>query len=338
MKMAMAGDTDDPVISQNGNTEIINGFPVSKTIVISDLGVEGIDSLDVSYFGGRVEFYLEDKDLILPMIENVGDLSTQDDDTITKVILKDFAAKDRIFELKELPDGYDQIKYLIVNTGKTVQGTTGDDIIFVSKDGQSVFSNGGTYDDILIKGYNQTKVFCSPKTDYAYVNILNGNVVNANGCKSLAVWLDLGSTNNKVIGAAGIGVQVSNNNQLHGGAGDDNLNVYSGTNNTVYGEAGNDHILITAHGNKFYGGSGRDIFEITYSWQYDSSPKTDIIYDYRFGTDTIQVEDKNVIADSFISGSDILLNLSAGGSVKVIGAATNGISILDSSTGKTFNL
>lgn len=336
MKMATAGDTDGPVIFQNGNTETIGGFPVTKTIVISGLGTEGIDSLDVSYFGGHSEYFFDGEDMVLPMIENTGDLSSGDDDSITKIILKDFAAENRIFELKDLPEGY-QPKHLIVNSGKTIQGTNGDDIIYVTKNGQSVFSNSGWLEDVYINGSNKTTVNFSKDNGYAFVSLRDGNstVVNANGAESLVVWLE-NASNNIVTGATGIHAWMSNNNQFYCSAGNDEINIADGsTNNTLYAEAGDDHIWINGNDNEFYGGEGKNLYDI--GW-FESNGGTDIIYDYKFGSDILQVSDRSAITSSVISGSDILLNLINGGSVKVIGAATNGISILDSGTGKTFSL
>ena len=160
--------------------------------------------------------------------------------------------------------------------------------------------------------------------------------MDANGAKNLNVGLYNSSNNNTVTGATSIGAYQSNNNQLHGSAENDEFQIADGsTNNTVYGEAGDDHIYLNANGNIFYGGSGNDLFDI--GW-FESNGGTDIICDYEFGTDTLQVPESSVISDSVVSGSDVVLNLRTGGSVKVIGAATNGISILDSGTGKTFNL
>ncbi len=325
---------DNSTFLENSSEEIINGFPVTKQITFNDIGVGGIDSLDVSEFGGSSEFYFEGKDFILPMLENAGDPSTGDDDTITKITLKDFGAKDRIFELQYLPEGYEP-NYLIVNSEDTIQGTNGDDIIYVTKDGQSVFSNSGWTEEVYIYGYNNTIVTFSEDNEYASVLIRGGNsnVINANDAKNLVVSLD-NSSGNTVTGASVFG-SMSSNNRIYGSTGNDYISFTGdSTNNTIYCKAGDDHISVNTNGNKYYGGAGNDLFDI--GW-FCSTVGTDIIYDYEFGIDTLQVPDKDAIADSVVSGSDILLNLSNGGSVKIIGAATNGISILDSSTGKTFN-
>ena len=331
---------NNPTNPENSSGEIINGFPVTRQIIIDNLGVGGIDSLDVSSFGGWSEFYFEDKDLILPMIENAGDITSGDDDIITKITLKDFAAKDRIFELIDIENT--EPNHLIVNSGNIVQGTTGRDMIYVMKNGQSVFGNGDN-DDVYIYGHNNTKVTFSNKDDddYAFVSIKSGNsnVINANGAEFLTVWLE-NSSGNTIIGGTGFNCWRSNNNRFYGSAGNDEINVSSNsTNNVVYAKAGNDHIFVNGDGgNKFWkwvGAFFADIFDI--GWFCEGTGGIDSICDYIFGTDTLQVSDSNDISDSVVSGSDIVLNLRGGGSVKVIGAAANGISILDSSTGKTFN-
>ena len=324
---------DNSTASESDNVETINGLPVTKVITISDLGIDGIDSLDLSYYNGWVQYYIDGKDMVLPMIEDTGVLYFGDDDSINKYILKDFTAEDRIFELNRHGEGYERF-YLIVNSGNTVQGTNGNDIIYITRDGQSVFSNNGYEDEVVIAGYNDTTVAFSEDNTYAEVSITNGNfnVVESNGA-DLRAWLE-NASNNTVTGATFIcGDSMCNNNQFRCSAGDDFITV-EGTNNTIYGEGGDDHIYVNANGNEFYGGDGKDLFDIGY---YGYVGGTDIIYDYEFGTDAVQVEDRSDIVNSVISGSDILLNLKCGGSVKVIGAATNGVDILDLSTGETFN-
>ncbi len=112
-----------------------------------------------------------------------------------------------------------------------------------------------------------------------------------------------------------------------------------GTNNKIYGEAGDDQIYVytQAGGNEFYGGAGEDLFGLIPLDSVENIIGADIIHDYEFGTDTIEVSDSSYITDSEISGSDILLSFYNGGTVRVIGAAENGLSIRDSSTGNMLN-
>lgn len=304
------GDYDTFTVSGKG----------SKDVTISGFGVGGKDTLNVSYYNDYQNVYVEGKNLVLPMLDING--------KVTKITVENFA--DANWEDKPISLGAGKnLKHLIFNSS----GDNGNDIIFVTKNGISVNGQGGS-DEVRIHGANNAYVDFSEYNTYADVSINNGssNVVVANGAKFLTVRLE-NSSGNTIIGATSIDSRMSDNNYIEGSNGNDEINIRNGTNNTIMSLDGNDHIYVNANGNEFYGGAGKDLFEIG---RFESNGGTDVIYDYEFGTDTLQVKDKSIIASSVISDNDVLLNLKNGGSVKVLNAA-NGISILDSSTGKTFN-
>ena len=122
---------------------------------------------------------------------------------------------------------------------------------------------------------------------------------------------------------------ISTDGVFYGSNGDDFFAV-GGVTNTIYGGDGDDHITLRASGNEFYGEAGEDIFELS---PLQDAAGTDVIRDYEFGKDVIQVCNSGVIVSSVDVGTDKLLNLFGGGCVKVSGAAGR-LSILDSGTGR----
>ena len=88
------------------------------------------------------------------------------------------------------------------------------------------------------------------------------------------------------------------NDELHGGSGNDSLYGGSG-NDDLYGEDGNDNL---------HGGAGSDIFH------YKNG--NDTIFDYEAGKDTIKLGSVS-LKNSEISGRDVVLTLSNGGTITV---------------------
>ena len=94
----------------------------------------------------------------------------------------------------------------------------------------------------------------------------------------------------------------------------------NGNNNILYGGSGSDILKGGAGNDGLYGGAGNDIF-----W-YDSG--NDTIYDYEVGQDTIQLASSSVTG-SRVSGNDILLNLSNGGTITLKNMAGQTIDYID---------
>ena len=94
---------------------------------------------------------------------------------------------------------------------------------------------------------------------------------------------------------------------LYGDAGDDELHGGSG-NDSLYGGSGNDDLYGEDGNDNLYGGAGSDIFH------YKNG--NDTIFDYEAGKDTIKLGSVS-LKNSEISGRDVVLTLSNGGTITV---------------------
>ena len=105
--------------------------------------------------------------------------------------------------------------------------------------------------------------------------------------------------------------QVSNGLKIEGNDKNNVIKAGSG-NDTLEGDDGNDTLT---------GGNGADVFV------YESG--NDVITDYAAGQDTIKLDDDDILINSAtVSGSDALINVTGGGSIKVKNGLDKNISVV----------
>ena len=112
--------------------------------------------------------------------------------------------------------------------------------------------------------------------------------------------------------------------------------IYAGkSGGTIDGGAGNDTLYGGAGDDTLNGGSGRDRF-----WFTEVSNGVNTINDYQVGVDTIVLNDGVVISQSTVSGTDVVLTLSTGGTINIVGATGKDIAFEDNNgniTHETFD-
>ncbi len=110
------------------------------------------------------------------------------------------------------------------------------------------------------------------------------------------------------------------NDQLYGQNGDDHL--YGGKGNDIlFGDEGQDWLYGNYGSDKLYGGNGNDHLyggEDNDYFCFDTdSQGNSIIYDYEVGLDIIKFNNGIDINSNSIDGSDVLLNLTTGGTINI---------------------
>ena len=245
-------------------------------------GIGNNDVLDISNFD-IPEPYLQGSDVAMSLrkwsesYDYEGDYEYGDDEEngntvsykTSELTLAGFADAYRDILLKT--DSGD--RHLIVGPGDTVTGTNNDDIIIVSRDGQTINANGGNRDKVIVgqvdwddvmgeySGYgfsNVTVNFSAGTTGVVSVEGGSGNTIN--GADMDVVIISGGS--HSVNGNGQVSVYNSNNNTITGEAIEASI---SGDNNTVQGGAENDNISVNFHqgtGNKVYGKNGDDVLRV----------------------------------------------------------------------------
>lgn len=182
-----------------------------------------------------------------------------------------------------------------------VTGTDGDDWIVSGNGNKTV--NAGKGNDLIQVGWGD-------------LGSEGTQIINA-GSGNDEIYADGGT--NTLNGESGndcIFVENTDHNKLNGGAGNDRLGVY-GDGHTLKGGAGDDTLVIfSGNDNKAYGGEGKDIFAIG-----NEATGNNVICDYdNTDMDAIMFQ-RGVGMSSLVNdGSDVLLNLTNGGQIRILNA------------------
>ena len=252
------------------------------------------NNLDVSISGFTVEDIISvpsNETVAVSGVDN-GDLTLALTNSNSTVNVKDYFNGSGQIQLKS----GSETKNLVAATGDAVNGTTGDDLILVTRDEQEVYTNGGS-DRVVVGGKSQgeddgdvglpvfsgTKIHFSENSDGGSVTIYggSGHTVNGNGT-DLDVRID-SSDSNIINGSGSIRISFGDSNVINGsgsvdilvGSGntvnsDGNpLKVYAdwSEDTTVNGSSGNDVISFEGYGrtgNKVYGYDGNDTLTVNY--------------------------------------------------------------------------
>ncbi len=211
-----------------------------------------------------------------------------------------------------------------------MDGGDGDDILYGKAGNDELY--GGSFYDTLYGGAGNDVLRGGSDSDTLYGGA--GNDLMDGGDGDDILYSEVG--NDTIYGGDGSDKLYGDtgNDMLYGDTGNDVLNGGSG-NDTLYGGDGNydwicgagDDILYGGTGDDdLYGGKGRDTFRFTGSI-YNEITVNNVISDYEVGLDTIKFDGKIptgyngiTISDYSVSGSDVLLNLSTGGTIKILGS------------------
>ena len=128
---------------------------------------------------------------------------------------------------------------------------------------------------------------------------------------------------NVIAGSAGNDSIFANTGKdtVKGGAGNDIIFGDSG-NDSLNGEAGNDSLYGGTGVDTLTGGAGNDVFI------FGSRVGADVITDYTAGKDKIKLAGTNIISSS-VSGSDVILSLGNGNSIRVKDGKNKNITVID---------
>ena len=263
-------------------------------------GIGDGDVLDISNYDG-FESHLQGDDLNITILSD-GDYFEEPCITLT-----DFASADRNILLMTQYGN----KNLIVGTGDTVTATSKRDMVFASRNGQTVNVNGGVKGAVINSEGFSSLIINFAEGSTGTVNVQNGQGNSING-NSLDVEVHSSSfneingsgyikiydgNNNTVTGESIRATLNGDNNTINGSTGSDEVSVtvYSGTDNKVYGNKGND--VLRGSGSELYlnGGTGDDTYIVDfYGYEYED--------DNVFDSSTITID--NSTADA--ADNDIL--------------------------------
>ena len=260
-----------------------NGFGWEATIS----ALNGDDTLDVSNY----------EDYSVAWQDNAIKInfSDWDGEVLSSVTLNDSNIN------VNLKTEYDT-KHLIAGTEDTVNGTDGNDLIVVTHDGQTVYTNGGS-DHVIVGGrsysywtedgetyvevpaFSGTNIHFSEDGDGGAVTIYggSGHIVNGNGTDldvsinssesnvingsgSVRIYDGSGNTVNSDGGSLDVYARWSEDTTVNGSNGNDIISFegYGGTGNKVYGNDGNDTLTANYSSNGVYlnGGAGNDTYKV----------------------------------------------------------------------------
>jgi RTX calcium-binding nonapeptide repeat (4 copies) len=156
------------------------------------------------------------------------------------------------------------VKATISSSARTINGTSGNDVILVLGNGNHVVNaragddlicsggssdsiNSGAGNDVINSGAGNDTVDAGTGNDV--INTGSGNDVVKAGTGNDTV--DAGSGNDSVMGALG-------DDSINGGAGNDQLNGENGS-DIIWGKAGNDSLTGGAGNDSLQGGAGKDV-------------------------------------------------------------------------------
>lgn len=206
----------------------------------------------------------------------------------------------------------DTINALSTNTAVNIIGNEEDNTIFASNAGGTIKGGGGV-DELF--GGNGAALYGDEGDDNLYGGSGNNVLYGGEG--------------NDFLDCTDI-LKFGDNNTLYGGDGNDSLYGGQKDNNTLYGGDGDDHLYGGEKGNNtLYGGDGNNDLiggkKGTNIFCFDADSRGynvigDLFYNYNYNASSDMIKfDNNVgISSSSIYGSDVLLNLTTGGTVKIL--------------------
>ena len=185
---------------------------------------------------------------------------------------------------------YNDILTITGSKGATIEAGDGNDKLFGGDGGDFFLAGDG--DDYLYGGNGLDNLSGGTGNDFLYGDDGNDQLYGENG-------------NDCLYGGKGNDILFGDEGQdwLYGNYGSDKL----------YGGNGNDHL---------YGGEDNDYFCFGTDSQGNS-----IIYDYEVGLDILKFDNGISIKSDSIDGSDVLLNLTTGGTIKILNSVDKTIII-----------
>ncbi len=225
---------------------------------------------------------------------------------------------------------------IINNYGKNsvVSGTSGNDTVNNYAGGAKIY--GGAGDDSIYSNVNDNYTV---RSSYGYVTIDGGkgndNIYSNDPYVSINGGAGNDTINSRVWdyvtvdGGDGADVITAGGyyNSINGGAGNDLISLNGSSSSygiTVKGGTGDD----TIYGNSVASSSNGVVY------QYNSGDGNDVIYNFNSAYDTLTVNGSTYT--TIASGSDILVNVTGGGTITLVGAnKTSGIKITNSTSYRT---